>query len=117
MRNDKGRVWLVLCLLAALAWLPAAYAASPASGVVGQASGVLGETMPGPQLEQAGPAAGIATGNIGPAATEVPAGPEINTQAEIAATESGSASGVVGNDPGPAASEDVPDFAAGIIGR
>jgi hypothetical protein len=118
MRNNKARAWLVLGILAAIAPLPTAHGASPASGVVGEASGVVGKTMISPQQEQAGPAAGIATGNLGPAAPQVPAVPEASTtQAELAATAEGSPSGVADNEAQPAVSEEVPDFAAGIIGR
>jgi hypothetical protein len=118
MRNNKGRAWLVLGLLVAIAPLPVAHGASPAPGVVGDESGVVGKTMLSPQQEQAGAAAGIATSGVSSAAPKVPVVPEVSTtQADITAAESASASGVVGDEFGQLACGDVPDFAAGIIGK
>jgi hypothetical protein len=117
MRSNKRRAWLVLSLLVATAPLPLAQGAPPASGVVGE-SGVDGKTMLSLQPEQPGPAAGIASGGVGSATSKMPVVPQNSTaQADLTAMESTSASGVVGDEFGQLAWENVPDIAAGIIGR
>jgi hypothetical protein len=70
------------------------------------------------QAEQPGPAAGLATGGVGSATSKMRVVPQNSVaQADLTATESTSASGVVGDEFGQLAWENVPDIAAGIIGR
>jgi hypothetical protein len=114
MRSKVRRAWLGLSLLVATAPLPLAAAAPPASGVVGDTSGAVGNTTLSQPSEKPGLAAGLATGAVGPAA---PNAPVVLESSVTQATESTSASGIVGDEFGQLAVEDGPDIAAGIIGR
>jgi hypothetical protein len=114
MRNNRGRTWLVLGLLAALAPMAIAHGASPPSGIVGDTSGAVGNTTLSQPSEKPGLAAGLATAAVGPAA---PNAPVVLESSVTQATESTSASGIVGDEFGQLAVEDGPDIAGGIIGR
>jgi hypothetical protein len=70
------------------------------------------------QPEQPGPAAGIATGGVGSATSKMPVVPQNSAaQADLTATESTAPPALSVTSFGQLAWENVPDIAAGIIGR